>query len=72
MDSEEIIEQDAEMFPELNGHTTLQDKINAERAASENMNVQQTDSASEELSSDEYSAVAVVTAATVVRLYFWC
>ena len=65
MDSEETIEQDADMFPELNGHTSLQDKINAERAATENMNLQQTDSASEELSSDEYSAVAVVTAATV-------
>ena len=43
----------------------MQDKINAEREATENMN-EQTDSASEELSSDEYSAVAVVTAATVV------
>ena len=66
MDAEEMIEQDADMFPELNGHTTLQDKINAERKAANNMNVQQTESASEELSSDEYTAADVVTAATVV------
>ena len=64
MESEETIDQDEDMFPELNGHTTLQDKLNADKKAADNMDVQQTDS--EELSSDECAAFAAATVATVV------